>query len=199
MRRLVPGLGGVKLDPVPGFLIRAAQGASAGGGDDLVSVKGKGPVRAEHPALPPPVFGTQRFRGVLQHGNAVFPGNLHDLPHAGGHAVEVHRNDGFGGAARLPDAVPDGFLQHLRRHVPRLFLTVHKHRGSPLVNDGIGGSGKGHGLAEDFIPRPHSQHHQPQMKGGSAGRQGHHMRFPQVFLQFPFKSVHVRPHRRHPL
>ena len=42
------------------------------------------------------VFGAVRLGGVLDHDQAVLPGDLHDRVHVGRLAVEVDRHDGLG-------------------------------------------------------------------------------------------------------
>ena len=89
MRRLVPGLGGVKLDPVPGFLIRTAQGAPAGGGDDLVAVVGDRRVVAEAARLSPFICRAHGLGGVLDEQRAVGV-----APCTGGRAASTQRRQG---------------------------------------------------------------------------------------------------------
>ena len=129
-------------DPAPLIIRRSDERAATGGGDHLVAVERQHAELSEGAAAAPGKFGAHGLGGVLNHGDVVLGGHLHDAVDLGGHAVEVGGDDGFGlaagagfavGALRMPTmANLSSNFRHLRGLHELIFLHA---RVDALVDD----------------------------------------------------------------
>ena len=131
------GLCGVEEYLVPVLLIVAYQSSPTRRRDHLVAVEGKHAVFAERTEHLPVEARAESLGCVLDHGDAVSAGDLHDAVDSVGHAVEGHGDDGLRGPACLGDAVPDGLLEEVGVHVPGIRLGVYEDRCGAEVGDGV--------------------------------------------------------------
>ena len=206
---LIPGerlarLGGIELHLPCLLLRRAQQGTPTTGGDHLVAIEGEDAILAYRTAIASVVDGSHCLSRVFHHGDTVASGYLTNFIHAGGCAVEMHRNDGLGLTPRLPQAILYGRLQQVRIHVPGVRLTVHENGGSPLIANRVGGGGEGEALTDHLIARCHAQHHQGQVDSRGARRESHRVHLTVGALgeprrQLPLKAIHVRPQGNYPV
>ena len=165
-------LGGVPHDALPLLGVGADEGAAAGGGDHLVAVEAEDAVAAEGAEDLSVEAAAETFGGVLDDGDVIALGYLHDAVYLVGHAIEGDGHDGLGLAAGLGDAVADGLFEQVGVDVPRVGLGVNEDGCGAEVGDGVRGGAEGEALDEDFIAGAYATGEEAEVDGGGAGAEG---------------------------
>ena len=151
-------------------LVPGDQHAAAGGGDNLVSVKGVDSDVAERPGRISFVERAHRFGGVLDHGDSVFGAGSEDGVHIGALAIKVDHDQRLGKPVRHRP-LSQGAGQDLGIQVPSGAVAIHKDRHAALIDDRVGGRNEGKGGTEHFIAGTDSHHAQRKVqRRGSAGQ-----------------------------
>ena len=144
-------------------LVRDDQSSSAGSRYHLVAVKTQYAKLAERAAFLPLVLRAQCLGCILQHGNCITAGNLHDRIHLGWHAIKMDRNYRLRLLACFCHAVLNRLFQQHGIHVPRILLAVHKHRGRSQIGHGVCRSAKRKTLTNHFVPGTYTSLNQGKM------------------------------------
>ena len=150
MFALVDGLGALGVVLVgPGgaphaLVVEGEESAFAAGGEDRVLAEAEGGEVAEGADGPAVDGGALRLGAVLDHGDAVRAGEVHEFGHVDGPAAEVDGDDrlGAGGEVRLHR----GCIQ-----VAAVAVDVDEHRRGAAHDGGGGGGDEGAGGGDDLV------------------------------------------------
>ena len=184
-----------QLQGVFGFLVcPAQQHTAAGGGDDLVAVKGQPAKLAKSAAFLSVVCRPQSLGGVLNQRDMMLTADGSDLIQFGGIAVQVYRDHRLRRTVQLKRTAQRG-----RIHVPCLALRVDEHRLCAAIDNRIDRRGEGQALAEHRVTGLHACEDHCQMQRRRTGRQGNGIAPSHVSAYRFFKFVDILPQRCDPV
>ena len=165
------GLAGLRSQPhhlLPHLPVWTDKRSSSRRSDHLIAVETQHTIVTEGTQYLPFVARTEALGVILNDGDVVLAGNLHDAVNLIGHAIEGNGDDGFRLTASLGDTVLDGLLKQLGVYVPGVGLRVHKYWRGSQIGDRIAGGTESKALHHHLIAGLHIAGYQCQMYGGSA-------------------------------
>ena len=191
---VLPALGGPLSSLIGRCQIVGQQHTAGGAGDDLVAVKGNGPVSTKGAGLRPLVGSAQGLGGILDEDGPVLLADSADLIHLARRSVQVSHHDRLYLRVELKR-----LFQGHRVHVPGIPLRVDEHGYAPLVHHRVHSGSEGHIRTKHLVPRLYPRQFHTQMKGGGAGGQGDRILTTHLFTGDALHLVDVLSHGGHPV
>ncbi len=158
--------------------------ATFAGRDWLVGIEPKHSEISDRAGGPSSIASSNRLAGVLNHGQAVFPGDVHDRIHISGMSERV---DGDNGARLRRDAS----LQLAGIEVKREWLDIHKYRPGTLIKNGISGCNKCKRRQNNFVAFADPKRAQAKMQARGSRTDGDSVRDAHKIRDRSLKFLHL--------